>query len=307
MLVQNQIGKGSAMPTDPHHTPTITQPSTSQPQKSKKPKKPKRKNTQVPQPSGSSEHVADEAVHKEWVTDCSLGTTSGGGPRCQEIMGDTIVQTRLENVSKHSNDLLLARGNTLRSDEDSIKLKELMELCTNLQQRVLDLEKTKTTWVRKICEELGRGVNWTIGLHAKSRIYLFLYFDVLYCDDAYCSCLAISPWQGVPDWYLEPRVMSPSKCKFCWGIMRSTGIKRYMDLISSCKIWRTNRKCHIPIDLYPCKVEESITMKKLGDQTIGVIRRRMIDKERNVSRFQEYHTSDEEEEELSEHPPYNKY
>ncbi|GJR45210.1 putative reverse transcriptase domain-containing protein [Tanacetum coccineum] len=27
----------------------------------------------------------------------------------------------------------------------------------------------------------------------------------------------------------------------------------------------------------------------------------------NVSRFQEYHTSDEEEEELSEHPPYNKY
>ncbi|GJZ50564.1 hypothetical protein Tco_0604754 [Tanacetum coccineum] len=118
--------------------------------------------------SGSSEHVADEAVHKEWVTDCSLGTTSGGGPRCQEIMGDTIVQTRLENVSKHSNDLLLARGNTLRSDEDSIKLKELMELCTNLQQMVLDLEKTKTTWVcdlingrAKRCEVLGSGVRWT--------------------------------------------------------------------------------------------------------------------------------------------------
>ncbi|GKC57001.1 hypothetical protein Tco_1084599, partial [Tanacetum coccineum] len=47
----------------------------------------------------------------------SQGTTSGGGPR----------------------------GNTLQSDEDSLKLKELMELCTNLQQRVIDLEKTKTT------------------------------------------------------------------------------------------------------------------------------------------------------------------
>nr|GEY61424.1 putative reverse transcriptase domain-containing protein [Tanacetum cinerariifolium] len=35
--------------------------------------------------------------------------------------------------------------------------------------------------------------------------------------------------------------------------------------------------------------------------------RRMIDKEGNVSRFQEYHTSDDKEEELSEHPPYNKY
>ncbi|GJR84772.1 reverse transcriptase domain-containing protein [Tanacetum coccineum] len=89
--------------------------------------------------------------------------------------------------------------------------------------------------------------------------------------------------------------------------MRSTGIKRYIDPISGCKIWRTNRKCRIPIDLYPCKVEESMTMKKVGDQTIGVIRRRRIDKEGNVSRFQEYHTSDEEEEEFSEHPSYNKY
>nr|GFC36569.1 hypothetical protein [Tanacetum cinerariifolium] len=80
--------------------------------------------------------------------------------------------------------------------------------------------------------------------------------------------------------------------------MRSTGIKRYIDLISGCKIWRTNRKCRIPIDLYSCKVEERMTMKKVGDQTIGVIRRKRIDKEGNASRFQEYHTSDEEEEEL---------
>ncbi|GJU68317.1 hypothetical protein Tco_1254576 [Tanacetum coccineum] len=80
--------------------------------------------------------------------------------------------------------------------------------------------------------------------------------------------------------------------------MRSTGIKRYIDPISGCKIWRTNHKCRIPIDLYPCKVEESMTMKKVGDQTIGVIQRRRIDNEGNVSMFQEYHTSDEEEEEL---------
>ncbi|GJW98179.1 putative ribonuclease H-like domain-containing protein [Tanacetum coccineum] len=75
----------------------------------------------------------------------SLGTTLGGGPRCQETMGDTIAQTRFENVSKLSNDPLLARGNTLQSGEDSLKHNELMKLCTNLQQRVLDLEKTKTT------------------------------------------------------------------------------------------------------------------------------------------------------------------
>nr|GEV07562.1 reverse transcriptase domain-containing protein [Tanacetum cinerariifolium] len=50
-----------------------------------------------------------------------------------------------------------------------------------------------------------------------------------------------------------------------------------------------------------------MTMNKVGDQTIRVIQRRRIDKEGNFSRFQEYHTSDEEKEELREHPPYNKY
>ncbi|GJT33120.1 putative reverse transcriptase domain-containing protein [Tanacetum coccineum] len=107
--------------------------------------------------------------------------------------------------------------------------------------------------------------------------------------------------------FLIYRVMSPSKRKFRWGIMRPTGIKRYINPISSYKIRHTNRKCRIPIELYPCRVEESMTIRKVGDQTIGVIRRRRIDKEGNVSRFQEYYTSDEEEKELSEHPPYNKY
>ncbi|GJR95951.1 hypothetical protein Tco_0268125 [Tanacetum coccineum] len=53
-------------------------------------------------------------------------------------------------VSKTSNDPLLARGNTLRSGEDSLKLNELMALCTNLQQMVLDLETTKTTQANEI-------------------------------------------------------------------------------------------------------------------------------------------------------------
>ncbi|GJZ04353.1 putative ribonuclease H-like domain-containing protein [Tanacetum coccineum] len=66
MVVQNQteLGEGSAMPTDPHHIPTIIQ-SSNQPQKTQKPRKPKRKDTQVPHPSGPTYIVADEAVHKE--------------------------------------------------------------------------------------------------------------------------------------------------------------------------------------------------------------------------------------------------
>ncbi|GKF01491.1 hypothetical protein Tco_0028414 [Tanacetum coccineum] len=64
-------------------------------------------------------------------------TTLGSGLRRQETMRDSIAQTRFENVSKLSNDPLLVRGNTLQSGEDSLKLNELMELCTNLHQRVL--------------------------------------------------------------------------------------------------------------------------------------------------------------------------
>ncbi|GJW18782.1 hypothetical protein Tco_0026218 [Tanacetum coccineum] len=50
-----------------------------------------------------------------------LGTTLGGGPRCQETMGDTIAQTRFENVSKHSNDPLLARAEEIVSLKRRVK------------------------------------------------------------------------------------------------------------------------------------------------------------------------------------------
>ncbi|GKA80019.1 putative ribonuclease H-like domain-containing protein, partial [Tanacetum coccineum] len=172
---QEKIGEGSANPTDPQHTPTITQPSSSKPQKKQKPMRTKRKDIEIPQSSVPITPVADEAVYEErdesleraatTATNLdveqdmgniaktqyketpnepsSLGTSSGGGPRRQDTMGDTIAQTRSENVSKHSNDPLL-------SGEDSIQLKELMEFCTKFQERVLDLENTKTAQAQEI-------------------------------------------------------------------------------------------------------------------------------------------------------------
>ncbi|GKA63739.1 hypothetical protein Tco_0763345 [Tanacetum coccineum] len=91
-----------------------------------------RLDTEIPQSSGPTEHVADKAVHKERgdsfvraaTTASSLEaeqdsgnitktrskatlnepsfprTSSGSGPRCQETMGDTIAQTRFENKTK---------------------------------------------------------------------------------------------------------------------------------------------------------------------------------------------------------------
>ncbi|GKD68612.1 hypothetical protein Tco_1322702, partial [Tanacetum coccineum] len=92
-----------------------------------KPRKPKRKDTQVPQPSGRTDFVADEAVHKE--------------------LGDSLVRTATTASSLEADQ---DSGNILKSDEDRLKLNELMELCTNLQKKVLDLEKTKTTQANEI-------------------------------------------------------------------------------------------------------------------------------------------------------------
>ncbi|GJR24819.1 putative ribonuclease H-like domain-containing protein [Tanacetum coccineum] len=94
---QEEMGEGSEMPTNPHHTPIITQPSSSQPQKKQKSRRSKIKDTQVPQPSDPTNTV-DEAVN----------------------------------------------------EEPSMQLKELMDFCTKLQQRVLDLENTKTAQAQEI-------------------------------------------------------------------------------------------------------------------------------------------------------------
>ncbi|GKC65113.1 hypothetical protein Tco_1097711 [Tanacetum coccineum] len=121
MVVQNQeeMGKGSTNLTDPHHTPTIIQPSTSQPQKTQRPRRPKRKDTKVPQPSGPTTNVADEAVNEKMDASLeraattatsldaehdrgninktqskatlnepsSIGTSSSSGPRRQDTRG----------------------------------------------------------------------------------------------------------------------------------------------------------------------------------------------------------------------------
>ncbi|GJS94283.1 putative reverse transcriptase domain-containing protein [Tanacetum coccineum] len=68
MMVQAQqeIGEGLAIPIDPHHTPIITQPSTSKPQKKQKLRKPKRKDTEILQSVGlDREPIANRVLDLE--------------------------------------------------------------------------------------------------------------------------------------------------------------------------------------------------------------------------------------------------
>nr|GEV19164.1 ribonuclease H-like domain, reverse transcriptase, RNA-dependent DNA polymerase [Tanacetum cinerariifolium] len=84
-----------------------------------KPKKTRRHDTELPQTSMPIETVADEALNEE-------------------------------NVPTQSNDPPLSRVKALGSGEDSLKLKELMELYIKLSDGVLNLETTKTAQSKEI-------------------------------------------------------------------------------------------------------------------------------------------------------------
>ncbi|GKB62752.1 hypothetical protein Tco_0918938, partial [Tanacetum coccineum] len=163
----------TASPSHVEPIPTIA--SSSQSKKTKKHRKTKRKATEISQSSGPTTLVADETVHEERgdsveraaTTATSLdakqgsgninrtqstaipndpfpqGIGSGGSPTRQDTMGNRPAQIRFERLSKQSNKPPFSRVNTLGSREDSMKLQELMDLCTKLSDKVLDLENVK--------------------------------------------------------------------------------------------------------------------------------------------------------------------
>ncbi|GJV63463.1 putative ribonuclease H-like domain-containing protein [Tanacetum coccineum] len=102
------------------------------------------RDTKIPQSNGPPVKVGDEAVHRELGDRMERATTtassleaeqdSGSGPKCQDIiLGDVDAQTRFETTFKQSYDPPLSRGYTLGSGEDSLKLLELIELCTTVK------------------------------------------------------------------------------------------------------------------------------------------------------------------------------
>nr|GEV24289.1 hypothetical protein [Tanacetum cinerariifolium] len=81
-----------------------------------------------------TEHVANEAVNEEMDDNLERATTTATSLEAEQARGNI-------------------RVNTPQSGEDSLKLTELMELCTNLQHRVFDLETTKTSEAQEIIFE----------------------------------------------------------------------------------------------------------------------------------------------------------
>nr|GEX06625.1 hypothetical protein [Tanacetum cinerariifolium] len=136
MMVQAQedMGEGSANPTDPHHTPIFIQPSTSQLQKTKQHRKPRRKDTELPQ-SSVPISVADEAVNEEMDDSLERAATTVTRLDVEQDKG---------NISKTQSKATPIEPGSQRTSSGG-------------GPRVLDLETTKTTQAMQI-ESLKRKV-----------------------------------------------------------------------------------------------------------------------------------------------------
>ncbi|GJT41010.1 hypothetical protein Tco_0940875 [Tanacetum coccineum] len=162
-------GEGSGQPSEPQPAPSTAQPRIEE-----------QILTIVPIPNVADEAIFkewDDRVVRATTTAASLDAAqaSGDRPRCQEAMGSVIAPTRSERASKHSYDSPLPGGNILESDKERFEqddltdfvpqtphdpplsgghmpgsdegrpnINELMAICTNLSNRVLALEQSKT-------------------------------------------------------------------------------------------------------------------------------------------------------------------
>ncbi|GJW82420.1 hypothetical protein Tco_0146395 [Tanacetum coccineum] len=131
----------------------ITVPSSSQPKKSHRPRKAKRA-TEISQSSGLISLVADETVTKKREDRMERAATTASSLEAEQD-NDNINKTQSMATLNEPSPQGTGSGsgprvNTLGSGEDRLKLKELMDLCTKLFDRVLDLETTKTAQAKEI-------------------------------------------------------------------------------------------------------------------------------------------------------------
>nr|GEV62297.1 hypothetical protein [Tanacetum cinerariifolium] len=183
------MGECSTMQSAPQHTPPIFQPTTSKPQKKQNPRKSRRHDTKLPQTSVPTETVADEAVNEKMydsleratTTATSLdaeqdkgninktqskatpnepsssGTISGGGPRRQDTMRDTIAQTSVLDfqnvVEKVIEDSTTARIKETISTISPITIADVTPDELTMAQALMEIKKSKPKGDKVVIEQ----------------------------------------------------------------------------------------------------------------------------------------------------------
>nr|GEX01598.1 ribonuclease H-like domain-containing protein [Tanacetum cinerariifolium] len=134
-LIFDGMGEGSTVLVKSHHTPTGAL-STSQPHFSPKLRIPIRHETEVPQPNSLSHtNVADE------VASTGVDIRHGGAATTVTHLDVRQASGNIDQTPTMPYDSHLSRVNTLKSNEGSMTLQELMAFCTTLSKKVESLEK----------------------------------------------------------------------------------------------------------------------------------------------------------------------
>ncbi|GJS41298.1 putative ribonuclease H-like domain-containing protein [Tanacetum coccineum] len=176
MVVHNkkEMGEGSAIPTDPHHTPTFIQPYP-QPQKTQKPRRPKKKDTQVPHSSVPSDNVTDKAVYKELDDSLVRAATTASRSRVGQWVGINAIDADEDiTLVNDQDDADMFDVNTLTGDEVFVE-QEVAAKDVNLTvdkvtlaQALAALKSVKPKWAHKMrlldWSLGGRGIGWMGGL-----------------------------------------------------------------------------------------------------------------------------------------------
>ncbi|GJW42578.1 retrovirus-related pol polyprotein from transposon TNT 1-94 [Tanacetum coccineum] len=135
-------GEGSVIPAEPHHTPidpipSISQPSIpsiTEPPHSSPPRLINRQDTEVPQPLGPTiTLVADEA------TTTSVGVKTEGAATTTSGLDAGMDSGNIYASPLRSHKVPLSEGNTSRSAEDSLQLKELMAIVPKMKVKSLEV------------------------------------------------------------------------------------------------------------------------------------------------------------------------
>ncbi|GKE57011.1 hypothetical protein Tco_1496196, partial [Tanacetum coccineum] len=141
LAIQAEEGKDSGHPAKPQPPPSTTQPIHEEPILNIDDKVERATTTaaslDASQASGNITKTQSTTIRN---VPFPQGIGAGGSPRCQEATGGSIAQTRSERVPTQPHDSPIPRVNTLRSDEGSMQLQELMALCIKLLDSVLALE-----------------------------------------------------------------------------------------------------------------------------------------------------------------------
>nr|GEX33185.1 uncharacterized mitochondrial protein AtMg00810-like [Tanacetum cinerariifolium] len=173
---------GSAYLNDPHHTPIIIQPSTSQPQKTKKHRKPRRNVTEVPQPSDPIS-VADEAINEEMDDSLERAVTTATSLDAEvesskdEVLGekDASKQGRIVDIDANE-DIYLVNVykdkdmfgvNDLDGDEVIVKRVDIVEQAKEvvdditLAKYLMEIKSAKPKALKVVIQEPKQGTTTT--------------------------------------------------------------------------------------------------------------------------------------------------